>query len=121
MKSPLRLAFALLLVYGTAAAAPGDAIADDKENDFPTEARAEFVYGCMVANGQTPEMLRKCSCSIDYIASVIPYEKYIQMETTIRLQQIPGERGGLYRGNSWAKSLVEELNNAQAESTLKCF
>jgi hypothetical protein len=95
--------------------------AADVTNDYPTAARAEFVFGCMATNGQTPEMLNKCSCSIDFIASLVPYEKYVQMETVLRLRQLSGERGELYRQTPWAKTLIEELGNAQAESTLKCF
>ena len=95
--------------------------AADVTNDYPTAARAEFVLGCMGANGQTPEMLRKCSCSIDFIASLIPYEKYVQMEAILRLRQLSGDRGELYRRTPWAKALMEELGNTQAESTLKCF
>jgi hypothetical protein len=97
------------------------AAAAEVDNDYPTAARAEFVLGCMAANGQTPEMLKKCSCSIDFIASLIPYEKYVQMETILRLRQLSGDRGELYRRTPWAKALIEELGNTQAESTLKCF
>src|SRR5882757_4986947 len=36
-------------------------------NDYPTSARADYVFGCMKANGETQELLQKCSCSIDVI------------------------------------------------------
>jgi hypothetical protein len=39
-------------------------------NDYPTTARADYVIGCMAANGNTHEALLKCSCAIDTIASV---------------------------------------------------
>ena len=28
-------------------------------NDYPTEARASYVFGCMAVNGQTPEALHR--------------------------------------------------------------
>ena len=90
-------------------------------NDYPTTARAEFVFGCMGANGQTPEMLYKCSCSIDVIASIIPYERYVQIETVMRMQQVPGERTGAFRTTKWANAMVDEFKSAEAEATLKCF
>ena len=38
-------------------------------NDYPTIARADYVFACMQVNGQTREALEKCSCSIDQIAA----------------------------------------------------
>ncbi|MFQ5617709.1 MAG: hypothetical protein ACE5FR_01945 [Rhodospirillales bacterium] len=111
---------AVCILIGAVFPAAADEVQEVK-NDYPTAARAEFVLGCMGANGQTPEMLRKCSCSIDFIASIIPYEKYVRMETVLRLQQLSGDRGGLYRSTPWAKALIEELGTTQAEATLKCF
>ena len=37
-------------------------------NDYPTEARADYVFACMKTNGDTQQALRQCSCSIDVIA-----------------------------------------------------
>ena len=42
------------------------------ENDYPTDARADYVFGCMAANGQTREALEKCSCSLDAMAAILP-------------------------------------------------
>ena len=35
---------------------------------YPTDELAEYVFACMASNGQTPDAMRRCSCSIDYIA-----------------------------------------------------
>ena len=106
----------ILVLAGTANPAAGDAV-----NDYPTAARAEYVLGCMAVSGQTPAMLQKCSCSIDFIASVIPYEKYVQMETILRMRQVLGERTAVFRGTMWANSMIDELRSVEAESTLACF
>ena len=89
--------------------------------DYPTAARTEFVLGCMAVNGNTPEMLQKCSCSIDVVASLISYEKYVRIETVMRMQQVPGDRTASFRGAAWANAMIDELKSAEAESTLKCF
>lgn len=90
-------------------------------NDFPTAARAEYVFGCMAANGQTPEMLNKCSCSIDTIAERIPFEQYERIETVLTMQQLPGQRAAVFREAPWVKELLDRFQRAQAEANLHCF
>ena len=90
-------------------------------DESPTAARVEYVLGCMAVNGQTPEMLRKCSCSIDFVASVIFYEKYVQIETILRMRQLHSERTAVFRESMWANSLIDELKSVEAEATLECF
>src|SRR5664280_1079441 len=66
-------------------------------NDYPTSARADYVFGCMKANGETQELLQKCSCSIDVIASIIPYDHYVTAETIISMSQATGPVGSEFR------------------------
>lgn len=107
------LALALGVGAAPAAAQP--------KNDYPTAARVDYVIGCMAANGQTQEMMAKCSCSIDRIAEHIPYGDYEELETVRRMQMIPGERGGLFRGSSRIKDLQDRFRQAQVEADLQCF
>jgi hypothetical protein len=90
-------------------------------NDYPTATLADYVFGCMASNGQTQDMLQKCSCSIDVISSLIPYEEYVQAETVLRLVQRPGESTSVFRDAAWTKSIVEDLRRAQAEAEIRCF
>lgn len=76
---------------------------------------------CMQANGQTPVILRKCSCSIDTIAEIVPYDEYEKAETVMMAQLDIGQRGIFFRESAWAKNSVSKLKEAQAESTLRCF
>src|SRR5262245_47703060 len=55
----------LVTILLALAAAPAHGV----ENDYPTAARADYVIGCMAANGNTHEALLKCPCAIDTIAS----------------------------------------------------
>ena len=90
------------------------------KNDYPTIARADYVYACMAVNGQTRPILEKCSCSIDEIANILPYEQYEQAETLISV----GLKGG--ENVAWTHSpefqeKIKNLRRAQVEGELRCF
>jgi hypothetical protein len=111
-----------LLCASAAAAAGGPDCGEAPPAPYPTTVIADYVIGCMLANGTTPETLRKCACSIDFIAAAIPYPEYERVETLLRLQQIPGGgRNAVYKESAWSKSAVAHLREVQAESTLRCF
>ena len=90
-------------------------------NDYPTSARADYVFGCMKANGETQEILQKCSCSIDVIASIIPYERYVTTETILSMSQVSGPVGSEFRSTEPAKVALQEFRRAQAEAEIRCF
>ena len=90
-------------------------------NDYPTSARAEYVFGCMKANGETQQSLQQCSCSVDVIAAILPYDRYVTAETVLRMSQVPGVLGGEFRSTDIAKTAVEDLRRAQAEAEVRCF
>ena len=90
-------------------------------NDYPTSARAEYVFACMKANGDTREALDQCSCSIDIIASLLPYDAYVAAATVASLNQEPGQIGGMFRGAAVARDALAQLRRAQAESEVRCF
>lgn len=90
-------------------------------NDYPTSARADYVFACMKANGENRTSLDQCSCSIDVIASLLPYGGYVEAETVLSLTQEPGRLGGEFRSTEPAKALVNNLRRAQAEAEVRCF
>ena len=90
-------------------------------NDYPTEARAEYVFACMAVNGQNADVLRRCSCSIDVIASILPYDRYVAAETVLTMRQVSGERVDIMRTAPQANAMVEDLRRAQAEGEIRCF
>ncbi len=95
--------------------------ADDGVKPYPTTIIADYVLGCMAANGNTRESLHQCSCSIDYISARVPFEDYEKIQTIMQIQMDRGQRGIFYRDSQWAKSRVEALQKVQAASTLRCF
>jgi hypothetical protein len=90
-------------------------------NDYPTSARADYVFGCMKANGETQEVLQKCSCSIDVIASIIPYDRYVTTETILSMSQVTGPVGSEFRSTEPARLAIQEFRRAQAEAEIRCF
>ncbi len=124
MRNPVRSAIVSGILAVAAVAAPAlmtRASAQElPANDYPTIARADYVYACMAVNGQTRAVLEKCSCSIDQIASILPYDKYEEAETLISV----GLRGG--ENVAWAhapefQEKVKNLRRAQVEGELRCF
>ena len=90
-------------------------------NDYPTAARADYVFACMKANGETHQAMEQCSCSIDVIASLLPYDRYVAADTVMSLSQVPGRFGAMFRSTEESKSVVTELRRAQAEAEVRCF
>ena len=93
----------------------------DRLNDYPTSARADYVFACMATNGQSRETLERCSCSIDEIASILPYQAYLQAETVLSMRRVGGERMAVFNSAVVAETLVAELRRAQAEAEIICF
>jgi hypothetical protein len=93
----------------------------DDLNDYPTAARADYVFACMKANGETRELLDKCSCSIDVIASIIPYARYVTAETVLSMSQVTGPVGSEFRSTEQAKLALQDFRRAQAEAEIRCF
>ena len=109
-------AIATLALFASAARGQDGGI-----NDYSTAARADYVFGCMAANGQTQQSLERCSCSIDVIASAIPYQRYVQAETVLRISQTPGQRSDIMRSTGALRDVVADLRRAQVEAEVQCF
>jgi hypothetical protein len=75
----------------------------------------------MKTNGDSREALDQCSCSIDVIASLLPYDAYVAAATVASLNQEPGQLGGMFRGATAARDALDRLRRAQAEGEVRCF
>ena len=116
MARPKWLASALCACMLAIAAADAKAA-----GDYPTAALAEYVFVCMKANGDTREALDRCSCSVDVIASIMPYDRFVAAETFKRMGLLNGEKGEIFRGSAQAKASVTEMQRAQIEAEVRCF
>jgi hypothetical protein len=94
---------------------------DGGAEDYPTAARADYVFACMAVNGGTQQALARCSCSIDVIGSILPYKDYESADTVLRMRRL----GGGYLAETFrsrqADAIVERLQEAQAEAEVRCF
>ena len=99
----------------------GPVKAAESENDYPTEARADYIFGCMAANGQSRESLSRCSCSLDALASILPYDRYVQASTVLSMRQGIGQRANEFKSTKVFDDKVAELRRAQAEAEIRCY
>jgi hypothetical protein len=99
----------------------GSSVQAAENNPYPTIAIADYVFGCMAANGQTRQSLERCSCSIDVISSIITYADYERAETVLSLRRLTGEKSALYKTAAQYKAAVDDLRRAQAEAEVRCF
>lgn len=90
-------------------------------NDYPTATRADYVFACMTVNGGTHQALRRCSCAIDVIASILPYHDYQDAETVLRMRQLTGGYLAQTFHVEATKRMVHHLQEAQAEADVRCF
>lgn len=108
------------LVLPLAATLMTSARAGDR-SEYPTAERAEYVFACMATNGQTQDALRRCSCSIDVVASILPFDKYEEAETVLRMRRSGGGYLGEVFRSGTASNMVRDLEEAQAEAEIRCF
>ena len=113
----MRLIVCALVVLG----GMGLATRADEVNDYPTAARSEYVFGCLKANGETRQAINQCSCSIDVIASLMPYDRYVTAETVLSMSQVRGNLGTQFRSSEQATGALNDLRRAQAEAEVRCF
>jgi hypothetical protein len=97
---------------------PGAALAS---NDYPTEVVADYVIGCLASNGETQDMLRRCSCSIDAVSSIVPYDTYEKASTILQMRQATGDATSVFREMKMLDDIVKQLRLAQIEADFRCF
>ena len=91
-------------------------------NDFPTQARVEYVFQCMRDHGgQNYDNLYHCSCKIDELAKQMGYQEYSEAIVFKNLRSMPGERGGLFRDPPQSKVLRNKLKQVEEAAEAHCF
>lgn len=92
------------------------------QNDFPTQARVEYVLQCMMEHGgQDYDNLYHCVCAADTLASKMSYEEFGQAQTFTYLFNMPGERGGEFRDPPESKRLRTLFKETKALAESSCF
>jgi hypothetical protein len=102
------------------AAAPNQATPKDA-NDFPTQARVEYVMQCMAERGgQNLDNMYHCVCAADKVASLMNYQEYSESLTFTYMFNTPGEKGGEFRDPPQSKVLRDKLKAAK-QAAEACF
>ena len=105
-------ACALLSVATTPAAA----------HDYPTADRVVYVQECMKQNpGHHYEMLNKCSCVLDKLASQISFDDFTTMSTATNANSMGGERGNSIRDVEVMQVEIKRFRELQAAARKSCF
>lgn len=94
--------------------------ADEKEHDYPTHARVEYVQECMLKQGGQFATLHQCSCVIDAIAKRLDYDEYVEAATFARHATLGGDGGGIFRDSEHAKTMAKLYRSIEAEAYENC-
>ena len=93
-----------------------------RANDFPTQARVEFVLDCMrTSKVSAQESLYKCSCAVDDIAAKIDYATWVELSTIANATTMAGERGGVMRDLKDGRKMIASFRELQADAKKHCF
>jgi len=91
-------------------------------NDFPTQARVEFVLDCMrTSKVSAQESMYKCSCAIDDIATKIDYATWVELSTIANATTMAGERGGVMRDLKDGRKMITSFRELQVDAKKHCF
>ena len=90
-------------------------------NDFPTQARVEYVSQCMAERGGANlDNMYHCVCAVDKIASLMSFQDYSEALTFTYMFDTPGDKGGEFRDPPKSEVLRTQLKNARKEAEV-CF
>ena len=110
------LAWPLLAL--TLLAAPLSSLA----HDYPTVDRVLYVQECMRNHpGPHYEMVNKCACALDKVATELPFDDYVTMSTAANATTIGGERGSYIRDAESLQVLIRKYRALQTQVKKACF
>ena len=96
--------------------------AQARTNDFPTVDRVLYVQECMRNHpGAHYEMVNKCSCALDRLASEVSFDDYMTMNTAFNANSIGGERGNTIRDAESLQVQIRRYRELQSRIQKSCF
>ena len=96
--------------------------AQARDNDFPTVDRVLYVQECMRNHpGPHYEMVNKCSCALDRLASEVTFDDYMTMNTAFNANSIGGERGNSIRDAEGMQVQIKRYRELQSRIQKSCF
>jgi hypothetical protein len=93
-----------------------------RAHDYPTADRVLFVEKCMAQHpGPRFEMINKCSCVLDRIASEVSFSEFDTMLTATNAFSIGGERGNYIRDTEVLTKEIKHYKELQNTAKKGCF
>lgn len=91
-------------------------------NDYPTQARVEYVLQCMARQktGENYNTMYGCICAVDKVAETIPYANYVTTATLSQMINTPGEKGGIFRDATGGRQAVRAFREFIAKTERSC-
>jgi hypothetical protein len=89
-------------------------------NNYPTQARVEYVNACIASHGDKLSSLYQCSCALDIIATRLSYDDFVEASTYSRYSGLPGEGGGIFRDSETAKKMAKLYRELEADAFRTC-
>lgn len=124
----LALALPAAVMAQAPAPAPGQPTAPapaeaPRANDFPTQARVEYVYECMQENAGPPmqEMFYKCICAADAVAARVSHERWVELSVFNAARPMAGERGAYVRERKDSPAMLRAYRELQTSARNACF
>jgi len=111
---------AILLCTALSAAFIAPASGAPPTNDYPTQARVEYVNDCVSRNGGKLSQVYQCSCVIDDIANTLTYDEFVEAGTFARYATLPGEGGGIFRDSEAAKATAKKFRELEKNAYRTC-
>ena len=90
-------------------------------NDFPTNARVEYVLECMKDHAGKYEYMYKCSCAVDEIAKELKFDEFAELATASRNKSLGGQRGAEFRDPANVKDMVKKYAAVELKAADACF
>jgi hypothetical protein len=87
--------------------------------NYPTQGRVEYVLGCLDDNGHDFANVYKCSCVIDKMAIVLPYDDFVDQATFSKYATLGGEGGSEFRVDQ-AKAQTKKFRALQTDAYRSC-
>ncbi|MGY0193726.1 hypothetical protein ACWA7J_01480 [Leptothrix sp. BB-4] len=101
-----------------AAALPASAALEE----YPTSERFIWVQACLREHpGGFYEMVNKCACAFDQMATELKFEDYVEMSTALNANTIGGERGSYIRDTEKLQDEIRRYRGVMAKAKKSCY
>ncbi|WP_242615636.1 hypothetical protein [Sphaerotilus mobilis] len=91
-------------------------------SEYPTSERFNWVQACLRDHpGGHYEMVNKCACAFDQMATELKFEDYIEMSTALNANSIGGERGSYIRDVEKLQDEIRRYRALLTKSKKACY